>query len=94
MDLAADRPEEQLAVGDGGETYAVPCRYERAILARVGELRLMGYSIDQIRKYINYTWKVRNRRGHEFGYEQVRRMCLRFNDLIEATEPAAVAEPA
>jgi DNA invertase Pin-like site-specific DNA recombinase len=78
----------------GGDTIAVPDPYEQAILARVGELRLMGYSIDQIRQYLNYTWKVRNRRGREFGHEAVRRMCLRSNDPNEAPEPAAVAEPA
>jgi DNA invertase Pin-like site-specific DNA recombinase len=78
----------------GGQTYAVPNGDERTIIARVGELRLMGYSVDQIRQYLNYTWKVRNRRGREFGYEEVRRMCLRSNDPIEATEPAAVVEPA
>jgi DNA invertase Pin-like site-specific DNA recombinase len=78
----------------GKETYAVPNPYEQAILARVGELRLMGYSMDQIRQYLNYTWKVRNRRNREFGYEEVRRMCLRSNELIEATQPAAVSEPA
>ena len=78
----------------GRETYALPNDYEQAILARVGELRLMGYSIDQIRQYLHYTWKVRNRRGREFGHEAVRRMCLRSNDPNEAPEPAAVAEPA
>jgi DNA invertase Pin-like site-specific DNA recombinase len=78
----------------GRETYAVPDPYEQAILARVGELRRVGYSIDQLRQYLNYTWKVKNRRGREFGYEAVRRMCLRSNGPIEATGPAAAAEPA
>jgi DNA invertase Pin-like site-specific DNA recombinase len=78
----------------GRETYAVPDPYEQAILARVGELRRMGFSIDQLRQYLNYTWKVKNRRGREFGYEQVRRMCLRSDGPIEATKPAAAAEPA
>jgi DNA invertase Pin-like site-specific DNA recombinase len=78
----------------GLETYAVPNPYEQAILARVGELRLMGYSVDQIRQYLNYTWKVRNRRGHEFGYEEVRRMCLRFKDPVDEPEPVAVPSPA
>jgi hypothetical protein len=72
----------------------VPNPYEQAILARVGELRLMGYSIDQIRQYLNYTWKVRNRRGREFGYEEVRRMCLRCKDPVDQPEPVAVPGPA
>jgi DNA invertase Pin-like site-specific DNA recombinase len=78
----------------GRETIAVPNNPELSILARVRELRLMGYSIDQIRKYLNYTWKVKNRRGGEFGYEEVRRMCLRCKDPVGEPDPAAAAAPA
>jgi hypothetical protein len=55
----------------------VPDEAERAIIHRVAELWLEGYSIDAIRQYLAYTWKVKNRNNREFGCSEVRRMALR-----------------
>jgi len=46
----------------GGKSFLVPEPIEQAIRRRVLELNSQGYSIDQIRRYLAYEWKVRNRR--------------------------------
>jgi DNA invertase Pin-like site-specific DNA recombinase len=60
-----------------GRFYLVPEANERAICERVLELDAQGYSIDQIRRYLSYEWKVRNRKGNEFGYTEIRNMIHR-----------------
>ena len=49
----------------------------QAIRRQVLELNSQGYSIDQVRRYLSYEWKVRNRKGNEFGYSEVRNMIVR-----------------
>jgi DNA invertase Pin-like site-specific DNA recombinase len=39
----------------------VPDEGERQIMRKVAEMRAEGYSIDQIRQYLQYEWKVRPR---------------------------------
>ena len=58
----------------GKNTFMVPAPRERQICARVAEMRLQGYSIDQIRQYLNYSWRVRNRAGKEFRLSDVHTM--------------------
>jgi DNA invertase Pin-like site-specific DNA recombinase len=91
---SGEAPFGQKFVKRGGKTYLAPAPEEQAILARVGELRAAGYSIDELRQHMAYTWRVRNRRGREFGHEEIRRMCLRFDDIDRATEPGAEATSA
>jgi DNA invertase Pin-like site-specific DNA recombinase len=49
----------------------VPDEYEREILRVVVEMRSLGYSIDEIRQYMNYTWKVRTRMGGEWTNSRI-----------------------
>jgi DNA invertase Pin-like site-specific DNA recombinase len=70
----------------GGKTYAVPDPNEQAICKKVAELRIAGYTWHQIRQYLAYEWKVRNRNGKEFGYEEVRKMALRGAALRSGAE--------
>jgi DNA invertase Pin-like site-specific DNA recombinase len=60
-----------------GETVMVPDEVEQVILRRVGELWLEGHSIDAIRQYLAYSWKIKNRNNREFGCSEVRRMAIR-----------------
>jgi hypothetical protein len=76
--------------GRGG-TYMVPDEAERVIIHRVAELWLEGYSIDAIRQYLAYTWKVRNRNNREFGCSEVRRMALL--GAKEITREREVSQP-
>jgi DNA invertase Pin-like site-specific DNA recombinase len=66
----------------GGKTYMVPAPEERAICRRVAELYAEGFSYDQIRRYLAYEWKVRNRNGKEFGYSEIRNMVSRGVELL------------
>jgi DNA invertase Pin-like site-specific DNA recombinase len=66
----------------GKKTFAVPDPTEQVILRRVVELREQGYSLDQIRQYLNYEWKVRNREGNEFGSTEVRNMAIRGAEML------------
>jgi hypothetical protein len=78
-----------------GAFYLVPQPYEMAVRRRVWELHARGYSVDHIRKYISYEWKVRNRNNREFGCTEVYRMIRRgAEEMAEATAPAAAREQA
>jgi hypothetical protein len=66
----------------GKETFAVPAPSEQVILRRVVELREQGYTLDRIRQYLNYEWKVRNREGNEFGSTEVRNMVVRGAEML------------
>jgi hypothetical protein len=66
----------------GKQTFAVPNPAEQPVIRRVVELRERGYSLDQIRQYLNYEWKVRNREGNEFGSTEVRNMAIRGAELL------------
>jgi DNA invertase Pin-like site-specific DNA recombinase len=65
----------------GRKTYMAPVADEQLILRTVTGLRAQGYSLDQIRQYLNYEWRVRNRRGNDFGYTSVRNMAIRGAEL-------------
>ncbi len=60
-----------------GVTNLVPNEAEQTIMRRVGELWIRGHSIDAIRQYLAYTWRVRNRNNREFGCSEIRRMAIR-----------------
>jgi DNA invertase Pin-like site-specific DNA recombinase len=75
----------------GGETRLVADEAEQTILRRVGELWLQGYSIDAIRQYLAYTWKVKNRNSREFGCSEVRRMAVR--GVREMAEEPQASQP-
>jgi DNA invertase Pin-like site-specific DNA recombinase len=60
-----------------GKCYLAEEPAEQAIRRQVLELNSQGYSIDQIRMYLSYEWRVRNRKGNEFGYSEVRNMIHR-----------------
>jgi DNA invertase Pin-like site-specific DNA recombinase len=45
------------------QTFKVADEYEVAIMKKAVEMEAAGYSIDQIRQYLNYEWKVRTRTG-------------------------------
>jgi DNA invertase Pin-like site-specific DNA recombinase len=70
-----------------GKCYLAEEPSEQAIRRRVLELNSQGYSIDQIRRYLAYEWKVWNRKGNEFGYTEVRNMihrCVEENARAKA----------
>ena len=72
-----------------GKTYAVPVPEEQAICRRVAELYAQGYSVNQLRQYLAYKCKARNRNGREFGYTEVRNMALRgVKEQAHASEQA------
>jgi hypothetical protein len=56
-----------------------------AILRKVAEVLADGLSIGVIRQQITYKLKARNRRNHEFGNAEVRKMVLRAATLSDAT---------
>jgi DNA invertase Pin-like site-specific DNA recombinase len=64
----------------------VPAPREQRIAMRAAELRAQGYSFDQIRQYLNYTWRVRNRKGNQFGGEDVRRIVFTGAELLRAAQ--------
>jgi DNA invertase Pin-like site-specific DNA recombinase len=76
--------------GRGG-TFMVTDEAEQVIVHRVAELWLEGYSIDAIRQYLAYTWKVKNRNNREFGCSEIRRMAIRgageMAQKLEASQP-------
>jgi hypothetical protein len=61
----------------GKKTVAVPAPEEQEIVRRALELSEAGYSLDRIRQYLNYEWRVTNREGNEFGSTEVRNMVVR-----------------
>jgi DNA invertase Pin-like site-specific DNA recombinase len=80
-------------VDRNGKSFLAPEPSEQIIRRRVLELDAMGYSVDQIRRYLSYEWKVRNRNNREFGYTEIYRMIRRgAEEMAEATEPAAAPE--
>jgi DNA invertase Pin-like site-specific DNA recombinase len=65
----------------GKKTFIVAAHEEQAIIRQAVEMRAQGYSYHQIREYLAFEWKVRNRRGNEFGYREVRTMITRGTQL-------------
>lgn len=59
-----------------GKKVHVAVRDERewAIAAKCVEMRAAGYSVDGIRQYLNYEWKVPNRYGKHYQPESVYKM--------------------
>jgi DNA invertase Pin-like site-specific DNA recombinase len=61
----------------GKKTVMVPKPREQEIRARVVALSADGYSTEQIREYLAFEWKVRNRNGNTFGRTEVANMVAR-----------------
>ena len=68
----------------GKKRIKVPDPREQSICIQVAKMQAMGYSLDQIRQYLNYEWKVRNRNGNEFVNSQVREMAVRGRQFLNA----------
>jgi DNA invertase Pin-like site-specific DNA recombinase len=72
-----------------GKFYLEPEPAEMAIRDQVMKMKAMNYSIDQIRMYLAYEWRVRNRNGNEFGYSEIRNMIRRgLDEMARAKEQA------
>jgi DNA invertase Pin-like site-specific DNA recombinase len=69
-----------------------PNEDERTIMRQALALHRENYSYDQIRQYLNYEWKVRNRLGGEWTNDAVRRL-IRSAEKLLASEPDAEASP-
>jgi putative DNA-invertase from lambdoid prophage Rac len=74
----------------GRISFMVPDPDEQRICLKAAEMKIEGYSFHQIRRYFAYTWKVRNRKGNEFGYEEVRKLVFSGAKLMHAAESQAV----
>jgi putative DNA-invertase from lambdoid prophage Rac len=74
----------------GRITFMVPDPEEQRICRKAAGMKIEGYSFHQIREYLAYTWKVRNRKGNQFGYEEVRKLVFRGGELMHAAEAHAV----
>jgi hypothetical protein len=79
----------------------VPVEYEQSIMRKAAELHDHGYSIDQIRQYLVYECRAKNREGRDLGYDLVHRMvqqgkllraesCATKPNLVLVTDPDAV----
>lgn len=75
----------------GRRTVMVSVPHEQRIAMRVAELQAQGYSLDQIRQYLAFEWRVRNRRGNEFGLTEVRKMRITGAELLRAASQQPVA---
>ncbi len=71
----------------------VPEPDEQRICVKAAEMKIEGYSFHQIRRYLAYTWKVRNRKGNQFGYEEVRKITFQGLKLLRAAR-SLEADPA
>jgi DNA invertase Pin-like site-specific DNA recombinase len=60
-----------------GGTFLIPDEYEQTIQRQVAALWVQGHTIDAIRQYLAYTWKVKNRNNKEFGCSEIRKMAIR-----------------
>jgi DNA invertase Pin-like site-specific DNA recombinase len=74
----------------GSEMIMVPEPREQAIGAKAAEMRAEGYSIDQIRQYFAYEWKVTNRNGREFNNAAVHKMAISGAQWLSAEVPQGV----
>jgi DNA invertase Pin-like site-specific DNA recombinase len=64
--------------------FLAPEPNEQPLCIQAAKMRLEGYSWHQIRRYFAYEWKVRNRRGNQFGYTEIREMTFRGLELLKA----------
>jgi DNA invertase Pin-like site-specific DNA recombinase len=56
-------------------TTMVPDQDERKIMRQVVKMRSAGCSLDEIRQYLNYTWKVKIRSSGEWTKSRVAEIC-------------------
>lgn len=66
----------------GRFTYMVTNPNEQQICIEAAQMKLDGYSWHQIRQHFAYAWRVRNRQGNQFGYEEVRKLTFRGFELL------------
>ena len=62
--------------------FLAPEPNEQRLCIQAAQMRLKGYSWHQIRRYFAYEWKVRNRRGNQFGYTEIRELTFRGLELL------------
>jgi DNA invertase Pin-like site-specific DNA recombinase len=74
----------------GRKMIMVEAPGEQLIMRVAAQMRSQGYSFEQIRSYLAYEWKVRNRAGREFGYREVRKMATRGAELLSASNQDTV----
>jgi len=74
----------------GRKMVIVEVPSEQQIMMVAAQMRCQGYSIEQVRTFFAFEWKVRNRAGREFGYREVRKMATRGAELLRALEQATV----
>jgi DNA invertase Pin-like site-specific DNA recombinase len=55
---------------------------EQRLCIKAAEMRLEGFSWHQVRRYFAYEWRVRNRRGNQFGYAEIRELTFRGLELL------------
>lgn len=66
-------PRARTADGLGKyQDYVVPNHEERAIMAKMVELRSLGYSLWQVCNYLNEEWGVRNRKGNKWIIQRIK----------------------
>jgi hypothetical protein len=70
----------------GRFTVLVPEPIEQRLCIQAAEMRLQGYSWHQIRRYFAYEWRVRNRKGNQFGFTEIRKLTFRGLELLRAAE--------
>jgi DNA invertase Pin-like site-specific DNA recombinase len=72
----------------GGKTYMVPNPEEQELCCRVARWYAEGKTIDQIRQYLSYVYKIRNRNGNDFGRTELRGMVDRGAELLGLPRPS------
>ena len=61
----------------GQHSYQVPEPGEQQLCIRMARLYMEGYSFHQIREFLAYSARIKNRMGKAFGYTEVRKMVYR-----------------
>jgi hypothetical protein len=65
---------------------------EQQIMRVTAPLRSQGYSLEQIRCYLAYEWKVRNRAGREVGYREVCKMATMGAELLHTAHRSSALQ--
>jgi DNA invertase Pin-like site-specific DNA recombinase len=77
----------------GQHFFQVADPAEQRLCIKAAQMRREGFSWHQIRRYVAYEWRVKNRVGNQFGYAEIRELTFRGLELLEAAEPLE-ADPA
>jgi DNA invertase Pin-like site-specific DNA recombinase len=62
--------------------FLAPEPNEQRLCIQAAKMRLEGYSWHRVRRYFAYEWKVRNRKGNQFGYTEIRELTVRGLELL------------